>query len=266
MNSTFTILHTNDFHNKLQPEQCKRLQDERGKVEQNGLLLDAGDAISSGNITFKPGGEPILTSMSDIGYDGMTVGNREFHFSRTGFNCKLSCARFPVFSANVRLKADPIPAWRSLIEAGKTIAGDVDLPVHGYRQFTLAGGYRIAVFGVTVPMITERMRVARVSAYLFEDPQETALSISQAIREILAPDLIVCLSHIGERQDRALAAKAEAIDVIIGGHSHTLFEQGTVVNNVLVVQTGSHARYLGVLNVDPDKKGIDRFTEQVKPL
>ena len=268
MQSTFTILHTNDFHNKLKPEQALKLKDERAAIQGSGLLLDAGDAISAGNITFRPGGEPILTQMSEIGYDGMTVGNREFHFSRTGFMCKLESAQFPAFSANVHLKSDPVPDWLALVQSGETraAASGADLPVHGWKLFTLEGGYRVAVFGITVPMITARMRVARVSAYLFEDTYGTAIALSRAIKEVLAPDVVICLSHIGERQDRALAEKADAIDVIIGGHSHTLFEHGIEVNDVLVTQAASHARCLGTLTIDPEKKGIRRFSDQVKPL
>ncbi len=268
MTSVYTILHTNDFHNRLLPEQIARIKAERSALGSAGLLLDAGDAIAAGNITFRPGGEPILTAMSDAGYDAMTVGNREFHFSRTGFMCKLNCANFPALSANVHLKSDEIPDWDALVENGITRAAapDADLPVQGYQLFELAGGYRIAVFGVTVPMITARMRVARVSAYIFEDPSKTAIALSAAIRKHIKPDVIICLSHIGERQDRALAEKCDTIDVVIGGHSHHLFEEGMEVNGTLVLQAASHAKYIGNLIIDPTKSGLARFKEQVKPL
>src|SRR5439155_3640467 len=97
-----TILHTNDFHNHLTEAQASKLAARRRQLGDSGLLLDAGDAVSSGNITFKPAGEPILDLMSDAGYDAMTVGNREFHFSQAGFCAKVSRARFPILCANVR--------------------------------------------------------------------------------------------------------------------------------------------------------------------
>src|SRR5689334_23789135 len=100
--SVLTILHTNDFHNHLTEAQAEHLRQARQEAGEAVLLLDAGDAIASGNVTFRPGGEPILDLMSDVGYDVMTVGNREFHFSRMGFHAKLSRARFPVLCANVR--------------------------------------------------------------------------------------------------------------------------------------------------------------------
>src|SRR5437016_10023338 len=96
------LLHTNDFHNHLLSAQAARLLALRSELGEGGLLLDAGDAISAGNITYHADGEPILDVMSDCGYDAMTVGNREFHFTAAGFRAKVSKARFPVLCANVR--------------------------------------------------------------------------------------------------------------------------------------------------------------------
>jgi len=61
----YTILHTNDFHNKLSEPQAERLRGLRSAIGDRGLLLDAGDAIGSGNITFRPGGEPFTFRESE---------------------------------------------------------------------------------------------------------------------------------------------------------------------------------------------------------
>src|SRR5262249_17846752 len=148
--------------------QAERLSALRRDLGTHGLLLDAGDAVSSGNVTFKSGGEPILQTMSSIGYDAMAVGNREFHFSRKGFEAKLSLARFPVLCANIR-------------RVGR--GGNSGLPVRSDVSFTLDESVRITVFGLTVPMITERMLVRKVSAYVFDDPIETAHRIVSGLRD-----------------------------------------------------------------------------------
>ncbi len=51
------------------------------KDRYNALLLDAGDACWAGNVYYRPGGEPVFDLMNGAGYDAMTVGNREFHFT-----------------------------------------------------------------------------------------------------------------------------------------------------------------------------------------
>src|SRR5439155_8969869 len=76
----------------------------------DSLLLDAGDAVSASNLGFRLGGEPILRRMNDLGYDAMTVGNRESHPRRELFSRKLEGARFPILCANLTARPGvPVP-------------------------------------------------------------------------------------------------------------------------------------------------------------
>ncbi len=246
----YSILHTNDFHNVLSETQADKLKILKQQVGNRGLLVDAGDAISAGNITFKPGGEPILDMMNSIGYDAMTVGNREFHFSRVGFHSKLSRANFPILSANVRTVHG-----KSIENNGVTGDGDddfsnpLDPPVIPWKRFVLEDGFTVIIFGVTVPMITEKMLVRRVSSYVFDDPVSTAVRLAARLKQDQNPDMIIALTHIGDRRDRELAEKTSDIDLIIGGHTHVIMEDGMRIGNTLIVQAGSHGRKFGVVDV-----------------
>ncbi len=56
------------------------------------------------------------------------------------------------------------------------------------------------------------------------------------------------LTHIGFESDLELAAllKPEwGVDLIIGGHSHTILEQPVKVNNILVAQAGTGTDQIG---------------------
>src|SRR5437588_12984859 len=97
-----TIIHTNDLHNRLTSAATNKIFGIVQNTPEPKLLLDAGDAGGSTNLTYRTAGEPILEEMSGLGYDAMTVGNRDFHVSRTGFRSKLFRARFPLLCANVR--------------------------------------------------------------------------------------------------------------------------------------------------------------------
>jgi 2',3'-cyclic-nucleotide 2'-phosphodiesterase (5'-nucleotidase family) len=228
---TVTLLHTNDFHNHLSEAQAARLRSLRADLGDHGLLLDAGDAISSGNVTYKAAGEPILDMMSEAGYDAMTVGNREFHFSQAGFCAKVGRARFPVLCANVRARD-----------------ASTRLPVQSFITRELAGGVRVTVFGLTVPMITERMLVRKVSSYVFDDPLKTAAQLVPQLRPNC--DLLIFLSHIGIANDREMAAHVPGIDLIIGGHTHAVLETGEKIGNTLIVQAGWWGKYLGTVTVE----------------
>lgn len=243
---TITILHTNDFHNRLTPIQAARLATLRKALGSSGLLLDAGDAISAGNLTYKPAGEPILERMSEVGYDAMTLGNREFHLTEAGFCAKVCCARFPVLCANVRAQDKKIT-----------------LPVQPTLFRTLTGGVRVGIFGLTVPMITERMLVRKVSAYVFDDPLRKAAELVPVYRAQC--DLLICLSHIGLGKDRELAAAVSGIDLIIGGHTHAVLETGEWIKDTLIVQAGCYGHSLGVVTVEMTE-GHRRFEAKIEPL
>ena len=105
------IFHTNDFHGKLTDEKAARLkvQIECLSEGEPSVILDAGDAISAGNLGFNPLGELTLARMSALGYDAMTMGNRETHPSLAVVRTKLNKATFPVLCGNGYAKRNGNP-------------------------------------------------------------------------------------------------------------------------------------------------------------
>lgn len=224
---TLTILHTNDLHNHLSDAQARFLREVKRSFEPSVLLLDAGDAIAAGNLTYRTEGEPILQRMNAAGYDAMAVGNREFHMTVTGFTTKLSGASFPILCANVRPRRDT-----------------TTLPCRDVVTFSFAEFGTVCLFGLTVPMITQRMAVRRFSAYIFDDPIVTARRILPQLRTTC--DLLVCVSHLGIDTDVQLASELAELDIIVGGHSHTSLPNGRRVGRTLIVQAEPHARAFGI--------------------
>lgn len=235
---TLHILHTNDFHGKLSEAGAAKLRAQIDALDGAPyLLLDAGDAIKAGNVGVNPFGEPILETMSDLGYHAMTTGNREFHIWQTALETKINRARFPVLCANMRAKND---------------GGNIG-PVQANTTLSV-GGLTVSLFGVTVPMVTERMAAKAVSAFLFDDP--VAVARKQVANLRYNADILIALTHIGIGPDRNLAEQVPGIDLIIGGHTHVVLEQPEVVNGVPIVQAGSHARYYGHAQVTLGRDGM----------
>jgi len=222
-----TILHTNDLHGKLSDRAAERIAREKSSAE-NCLLLDAGDAVLSGNIYYRPGGEPVLARMSDLGYDAMAMGNREFHFLGPGLKTKVKLARFPILCANLR----------SEIEIGPSVVPSISMEV---------GGMKVGIFGLTVPMITKRMMVSKLSPFWFEDPIEVGVKIAAELKREV--DLLIALTHIGLKLDMELAGSAPGIDIIVGGHTHAVTDEPEVVGDTAIVQSGAWGRYLGRVDV-----------------
>ncbi len=221
-----TVLHTNDFHNHLSASQAAFIKGGKAKYD-NVLLLDSGDAISAGNVGVRPGGEPVLTLMSETGYDAMTLGNREFHVADALLRRKIGKAGFPVLCANLR--------WRD--DHGET------LPTVPSLVKTLPSGKRVGVFGLTVPMVTPRMTARLVSAFVFDDPVPAARKQISLLRPEV--DALIALTHIGLREDERLAAACPELDLIIGGHSHNKLHEPKVIHGVPIVQAGWFGHFLG---------------------
>jgi 5'-nucleotidase len=217
------LFHTNDFHGQLTPERAAMLAALRSE-HPDSLLLDSGDAVSAGNLGFRLGGEPVLQRMSELGYDAMTIGNRESHPRRELFSKKLEDARFPVLCANLTARPGaPVPTrpWVIVERAG----------------------LRAGVLGLTVPMFTRKMWSQALCDYLYEDPIPVGAALARELRPQC--DLVIALTHIGLREDQALAAAAPEIDLIVGGHSHADLDTPLRAGKTTILHTTAFAFYVG---------------------
>jgi 2',3'-cyclic-nucleotide 2'-phosphodiesterase (5'-nucleotidase family) len=59
-------------------------------------------------------------------------------------------------------------------------------------------------------------------------------------------ECLIALTHIGFKKDVELAQRCPEIDLILGGHSHTVLEEPAMVGKTAICQTGSHGRFGGV--------------------
>lgn len=215
-----TILHTNDLHGQLSPEKAAFLESLRAEAD---LYFDSGDCIKTGNLGFPIGREPVWDRLREAGCDAGTIGNRESHVVEAGFQAKIAGASHPLLCANMRRKGAGLVFPPSLLME--------------------RGGFRVGVFGVMVPMVTERMATQAASAYLWDPPIESARPVFAELRA--QSDLVIALTHIGFAEDQKLAAALPGLDLILGGHSHTVLEQPFRVGGTAICQVGSHAKFIG---------------------
>lgn len=219
------ILHTNDFHGMLRGEVLAGLLALR---ETCDLYFDCGDAIRAGNLAIPLKREAAWNALEELRCDASVLGNRETHPLEAAFRKKLQGASHPVLCANLHDKDGQYPLARSVILE--------------------RSGFRIGVFGVMVAMVTEKMATQAASRYLWDAPIPVALAMAEELRP--QADLVVALTHIGFAQDRKLAEAGPKVDLILGGHSHTVLEEPAVVSGIPILQTGSHGRFAGIYEWD----------------
>jgi 2',3'-cyclic-nucleotide 2'-phosphodiesterase (5'-nucleotidase family) len=240
------LFHTNDFHNKLSSGGVERLRNAVSAISSEPyLLLDAGDAIKAGNLGLSPSGEPILATMSDLGYQAMTMGNRETHPLLVAVKGKIGMARFPILSAN------QVPRKEVLLHT---------------QSFTLLNinGIKVGVFGVTIPMVTERSKDKIFWDTLFKNPIEAAKRTVATLRPQC--DLLVALTHIGFTRDKELLENVSGIDILVGGHSHTRLDEPVYVGDTPIVQTGCFAKAYGHGVLEKGENGWQLTNYALHPL
>jgi 2',3'-cyclic-nucleotide 2'-phosphodiesterase (5'-nucleotidase family) len=215
------ILHTNDLHGRLDAAQESWLAGLRAETD---LYFDTGDAIRAGNLALPTGPDPVWPAFQRLELTAGCPGNRESHVSEAALRSKLEGRTTPLLCANWRRKD-----------------GSLVFPA---SQIVAVGSVRVGVLGVMVPMVTARMASRHLSAFLWDAPIHAACT--EADRLWPEVDLVIALTHIGSAADHALAEGGAPIDIILGGHSHSVLPAPVQVGQTWIAQGGSHGRYAGV--------------------
>lgn len=235
---TLVILHTNDMHAQLTP-----LHDGSGgfaniaaclKQERSGrkdvLTLSAGDMTVGTPVSTIYKGVPIFDILNLMGFDAAVFGNHEFDNGIEITRKYQETARFPILSATI-------------------FTNDALFARCADTSFTL-NGIRVGVIGATTKeaIINEDLKVSA--------PHKIVEKHLKNLRR--NTDVLVLLSHLGVEEDEKLASQLPGIDVIVGGHSHTVLKEPVRVGKTLIVQAGSKGQYVGrvELALDPQSRKI----------
>ena len=239
-----TILHTNDTHSQVEPKangqggyarRMGLIKQER-QADENLLLVDAGDFCQGTPYFNFYHGRVEIDAMNRMGYDAATLGNHEFDNGLDTLAAVLETAQFPIVCANYDF-------------AGTAMEGKAKPYVIVHK-----GGLKIGITGLGCDpkgLISDRNFLP--AKYL--DPYLSAQRVADELR-LKKCDIVVCLSHLGtygkaegDVSDVQLVKSTRGIDVVIGGHTHKLYDQLRVANldgdSIPVCQMGKSGVYLG---------------------
>lgn len=277
-----TILHVNDVHSAAAGVNDRGpvyddtnavgglarvtafVADEKAKAKVQGkgvLALDAGD-FWQGNHFFRTGGMPwARAAMRQMPWDAVTLGNHEFDLGCETLAQYVKALPFPVLAANLE-KNPACPL--STVPLPSTVVKDFD-------------GVKVGIIGVAND---EGKDISEACPNTDFANRTKALECAAAELEKAGVTHIIAVTHVGYEADQALARAVPAIDVIVGGHTHSVLgdhphSEGpypTVIahddgSKTLVVQAGRSTRYLGRLTVSFDDAGrIVQFRGDLEEL
>ena len=276
-----TILHVGDTHSYVIPHDVMlKINGENTLVtlggwslmaaavedirlrDKNVMLLHSGDTVEGTIWSTNFSGLADFEAMNELKFDAVVLGNHEFSKGPQGAANLVNIVKFPVLAANLDVSAEPSLAGR--VKPYTTVEYE---------------GQKIGIIGLITP--TTELTGYPGKTIKFLPVEDTARKYIDELNA-LGINKIVVLSHLGYGPDVNLAKSVAGIDIIVGGHTHTLmggpeFEQiglkpempypteltGPTGDRVLIVHAWENNQMLGQIKLDFDGNGkISNFSGQ----
>lgn len=271
---TLNILHINDWHSRIESNnkfestcsaedegkgECfggaarliAALAQERQKLQgQNVIFLSAGDNFQGSLFYTTYKGKAEGEFLNQMKPDAMAFGNHEFDDGEDTLAAFMEMIKFPVASANV------VPNDQSKLKGKFTPSLVLDV-----------GGQKIGIVG-GITNDTAELASPGPNVAIEEDVKSMTAEVEKLKGQ--GVNKIIALTHIGYPRERDVIAKIPGVDVVVGGHSHSLLSNTdpkaegpypTMVDNpdgykVPVVQAASYSKYLGEIKIVFDDNGV----------
>jgi len=262
----FTILHSNDMHGDFLAE----VQGAEGNLigglallssyinkvreeEENVLYVISGDMLQGSMIDSEYRGISTIEIMNYLAPDVVTLGNHEVDYGLPHLLFLEKMANFPIVNANLYISKYN----RRLMQP--------------YVILNVAG-FDIMFIGIITEAILQSLKMdEQIATFIsLEEASQEVGKICNAYKDEDI-DLTILLTHIGFESDQELAALLRpewGVDMIIGGHSHTILDQPALVDDILIAQAGTGTDQIGRFDivVDDDTNSIVEWKWQLIPI
>ena len=245
---TVTILAINDMHAYLdRMPQFGAVVDSLKAIYPNLFIASAGDNRTGNpfNDMHPEPSRPMTELMNAIGFNVSTLGNHEFDAGFPALKKQIQRSNFPYLVSNVH------------------VPDSLGYTFEPYKIFDI-DGVKVGILGVLQlgKIGIPDCHPDRVKGFRFTPVVQAIEKYADVVRKQC--DVEILLSHIGADEDKEMAQKFPMFDVILGGHSHTLLNSNTVVNNVLVVQSKNKVRFCTLVKINlKDGKVVSKSSEVI---
>ncbi len=214
------------------------------------LYFDSGDFFQGTPVVDRTKGAVMIDMMNIVGLDATTLGNHEFDYSYQNLIEQMQRKQFPVICCNVVEKA-----------TGKLVPF-----AEPYRIFT-HNGFKVGVIGIDTPETPSISVAKNVKEIEFLDPEKPVEILVKKLRKA-GVDFIILLSHLGYESDLKFVEKVSGIDLILGGHSHTLLSQITRAGpeNTPIIHSGASLEHTSAVRILLRKDAPPQIEMKSHPL
>lgn len=235
------ILHTNDLHSHLEnwPKIRRYLQQKQTFAKRAHRTLwtfDLGDFSDRWHpLTEATHGRANVRLMNSVHYTAATIGNNEGVGNPKEDLQKLYIkAEFPILLGNlIDPETQQSPPWAK-----------------EYEILTTTAGTRVAVFGLTAAFPL----TYAPNGWKILNPEEVLPNLIKKLKPQV--DIMILLSHLGIGLEEKIAATYPEIQVILGSHTHHVFEKGKKIKHTLLGAAGKYGEYVGEIVLELEDKKI----------
>ncbi|MDM5264171.1 thiosulfohydrolase SoxB [Sulfurovum sp. XTW-4] len=222
---------------------------ERG--EENVILVDSGDTWQGTAVALKTDGEAIVDAQNYLGVDVM-VGHWEFTYGKERVQELIGMLKGDFISQNV-IDNDPFSdEFEELI-----------FPPYSIQEI---GGAKIGIIGQSFPFTSTANPKKFTEGWSFALRHETLQEYVNELRNEKKVDAVVVLSHDGFSVDQELAKKVTGVDFILSGHTHDPSPEPIIVNDTVIIISGSHGKYISRLDLDIKDKKVAGYSYKLIPV
>ncbi len=221
--------------------------------EKNVFYVISGDMVQGSLIDSEYKGISTMEIMNYLAPDVVALGNHEFDYGLPHLLFLEKMANFPIVNANLYIKKYN----KRLMNPYKIIRKD---------------GFDVLFTGIITEKVMDSLKQDKLvgSFVTLEEARDEVGKICSAYKNEDI-DLTILLTHIGFESDMALAKMLDpvwGVDMIIGGHSHTILDKPKKVNKILIAQAGVGSNQIGRFDiwVDDDTNSIVKYDWQLIPI
>ena len=213
----------------------------------DAILLDGGDTWHGSYTCHHTQGQDMVNVMNALNTEAMTF-HWEFTLGSDRIHEIIDTLPFPALGQNI-------------------FDAEWDEPAEYFKPYTFfeRGGSKIAVIGQAFPYMPIANPSWMFPEYSFGIRDENMQAMVDEVRG-LGADLVVVLSHNGFDVDKKMASIVTGIDIILSGHTHDALPEPVLVNNTVIVASGSNGKFVSRIDLDVRKGQMMGFKHKLIPI
>ncbi|MGT2933057.1 bifunctional metallophosphatase/5'-nucleotidase [Streptococcus catagoni] len=224
-----SLLHLNDLHSHFEAfPKIERFFSQFSQSQSEVIKVDLGDNIDRSHpLSDVTKGQANILLMNQLGIDYATIGNNEgIGLRKEDLNQVYKEADFKLVIGNF-YDQGACPSWAK-----------------PYDIYMTKEGTKIAFLAYTFPYYKTYIP----NGWQIDDPIEV-LKRDMQIPQVAQADVKILLSHLGIRLDEKITEEIDGLDLIIGSHTHHVFEEGASLNGTYLAAAGKYGHYVGEITI-----------------